>query len=75
MNNNSIIISYDKAQSKFNCSINGNKFKTTKQTYIEYMYKQITGEKATFKEISDLQQESTVEKFCINQRFGSSRSW
>ena len=64
-----VMISYDKASSKFSCSINGNKFKTTKQTYIEYMYKQITGEKATFKEISDLQQESTVEKFCINQRF------
>jgi hypothetical protein len=66
----SVIISFDKAAGKFKCSINGQKFTTTKQSYIEYMYKQITGEKATFKEIDAMQKPAVSEKFGINQRFG-----
>jgi hypothetical protein len=63
------MISFDKAAGKFKCAINGQKFTTTKQSYIEYMFKQITGEKLSFKEISELQQPAVSEKFCINQRF------
>ena len=70
MQNVSVIISFDKAQGKFKCAINGQKFTTTKQQYIEYMYKQITGQKATFKEIEAMQKPATAEKFGINQRFG-----
>jgi hypothetical protein len=65
-----VIISFDRAAGKFKCSINGQKFTTTKQSYIEYMYKQITGEKATFKQIEDMQKPASAEKFGINQRFG-----
>jgi hypothetical protein len=65
-----IMISFDKASSKFKCSINGNKFTTSKQDYIEYMFKKITGEKATFAEISELQKPAVSDKFCINSRFG-----
>ena len=65
-----IMISFDKASSKFKCSINGNKFATSKQDYIEYMFKKITGEKATFAEISELQKPAVSDKFCINSRFG-----
>jgi hypothetical protein len=65
-----VIISFDKAVGKFKCSINGQKFTTTKQSYIEYMFKQITGEKKSFKEIEDMQKPAVSEKFGINQRFG-----
>lgn len=67
---NNILISFDKASGKFKCSINGNKFTTSKQDYIEYMFKKITGEKATFAEISAQQKESLSDKFGINERFG-----
>ena len=70
MQNVSVIISFDKAQGKFKCAINGQKFTTTKQQYIEYMFKQITGEKKSFKEIEAMQKPATAEKFGINQRFG-----
>ncbi len=66
----SVIISFDKAVGKFKCSINGQKFTTTKQSYIEYMFKQITGEKASFKDIEAMQKPAVSEKFGINQRFG-----
>jgi len=64
-----VLLSFDKAAGKFKCSINGQKFTTTKQAYIEYMYKQITGEKKTFKQIEALQKPATSEKFGINERF------
>ena len=67
---NNILISFDKASGKFKCTINGNKFTTSKQDYIEYMYKKITGEKATFAEISEQQKPAVSEKFGINERFG-----
>lgn len=67
---NNVIISFDKASGKFKCTINGNKFTTSKQDYIEYMYKKITGEKATFAEISEQQKPAVSEKFGINERFG-----
>lgn len=68
--NNNVLISYDKASGKFKCVINGNKFTTGKQSYIEYMYKQITGEKATFAQISEQQKPAVSDKFGINERFG-----
>jgi hypothetical protein len=64
-----VMISFDKAAGKFKCAINGQKFTTTKQSYIEYMFKSITGEKKSFKDISEMQQPAVSEKFCINQRF------
>jgi len=67
---NTVMISFDKAQGKFKCAINGQKFTTTKQQYIEYMYKQITGTKATFKQIEAMQKALPSEKFGINERFG-----
>lgn len=68
--NHSVIISFDKASSKFKCVINGNKFTTSKQDYIEYMFKKVTGEKATFAEIEALQKPQVSDKFGINERFG-----
>ena len=70
MNTANVIISFDKAAGKFKCSINGQKFTTTKQAYIEYQFKQITGEKKSFKEIEALQKPAVSEKFGINERFG-----
>ena len=70
MTNYNIMISFDKAAGKFKCSINGNKFTTAKQDYIEYMFKKITGEKKTFAEISELQKPMVSDKFGINERFG-----
>lgn len=67
---NNVMISFDKAAGKFKCSINGNKFTTSKQDYIEYMFKKITGVKATFAEISEQQKPQVSDKFGINERFG-----
>ena len=67
---NNVMISFDKASGKFKCTINGNKFTTSKQDYIEYMYKKITGEKATFAEITEQQKPTVSDKFGINERFG-----
>jgi hypothetical protein len=64
-----VMVSFDRASSKFKCSINGNKFTTSKQDYIEYMFKKITGEKATFAQITELQKPAQSDKFGINQRF------
>jgi hypothetical protein len=69
-NMNSVNIKFDNTAQKFNCNINGQKFKTTKKDYIEYMYKKITGEKKTFEMITDTQTPKTADKFCINTRFG-----
>mgnify|MGYP003338788098 CR=1 FL=1 len=66
---NSVQISFNKSSNKFSCVINGNKFTTGKQDYIEYMYKKITGEKKTFAEIAGEKKESKAEKFNINERF------
>jgi hypothetical protein len=62
-------ISFNKSTNKFTCVINGNKFTTSKQDYIEYMYKKITGEKKTFAEIAGEKKESKAEMFNINERF------
>ena len=62
-------ISFNKASNKFNCVINGNKFSTGKQDYIEYMYKKITGVKKTFDQITGEKKASTSDKFNINERF------
>ena len=68
--NVNVLISFDKASNKFKCVIDGNKFTTGKKDYIEYMFKKITGEKATFAEIEALQKPTTASKYDINQRFG-----
>ena len=66
---NSVQISFNKSSNKFTCVINGNKFTTGKQDYIEYMYKKITGEKKTFEQIAGQKKESKAEQFNINERF------
>ena len=66
---NSVQISFNKSSNKFSCVINGNKFTTGKQDYIEYMYKKITGEKKTFEQITAQKKESKSDKFNINERF------
>lgn len=62
-------ISFNKSSNKFSCVINGNKFTTGKQDYIEYMYKKITGVKKSFSEIAGEKKESKSEKYNINERF------
>ena len=66
---NNVQISFNKSSNKFTCAINGQKFTTGKQDYIEYMYKKITGEKKTFAEITAQKKESKSDKFNINERF------
>ncbi len=66
---NQVQISFNKSSNKFTCVINGNKFTTGKQDYIEYMYKKITGEKKAFSEITSEKKESKSDKFNINERF------
>ena len=65
---NQVNISYDNG--KYSCNINGNSFKTTKQDYVEYMYKKITGTKLAYQDIISSQTPSVSDKFCINTRFG-----
>lgn len=66
---NSISISFSKSTGKYTCSINGNKFTTGKQDYIEFMYRKIIGEKKTYAEIVGNQSEKKSEAFGINERF------
>lgn len=66
---NKISISFSKATGKYSCNINGNKFTTGKQDYIEHMYRKITGEKKSYDEIVGQKTESKSEKFSINERF------
>lgn len=65
-----VTINFDQATQKFVCNIDGNKFRTTKKDYIEYMYKKITGVKKTFEQITGTQAPKAADKFCINTRFG-----
>lgn len=65
---NQVNISYDNG--KYSCNINGNSFKTTKQDYVEYMHKKITGTKLAYQDIISSQTPSVSDKFCINTRFG-----
>lgn len=62
-------ITFNKSTNKFTCLIEGNKFTTSKQDYIEYMYKKITGVKKSFADITASKKQSTSEKFNINERF------
>lgn len=66
---NKISISFSKSTGKYTCNINGNKFTTGKQDYIEYMYKKITGEKKSYDEIVGQKTELKSDKFTINERF------
>ena len=66
---NKISISFSKSTGKYTCNINGNKFTTGKQDYIEYMYKKITGEKKSYDQIVGSKTEVKSDKFTINERF------
>lgn len=66
---NQVQISFNKSTNKFTCVINGNKFTTGKHSYVEYMYRKITGEKKTFDQIVGEKKESKSDKFNINERF------
>lgn len=64
-----VTISFDKSSNKYSCNIDGNKFKTSKKDYIEFMYKKITGIKATYDQIANTQAPKSSDKFDINTRF------
>ena len=66
---NQVQISFNKSTNKFTCVINNNKFTTGKHSYVEYMYRKITGEKKTFDQIVGEKKESKSDKFNINERF------
>ena len=66
---NNVQITFNKSTNKFTCLINGNKFTTGKQDYIEYMYRKITGEKKSFADIAAQKKQSKSDKFSINERF------
>jgi len=69
-----VTINYNKSTAKYACSINGKKFNTGKPAYIEYMYRKLTGTKASFQTIMNMAEgkveESVATKFDINKRFG-----
>lgn len=62
-------ITYKKDTGKYVCVIDGNTFSTRKRDYIEYMYRKITGVKATFEEIVGEVVEPKAQQFSINERF------
>lgn len=62
-------ISFDKSSGKYTCDIEGNKFKTTKKDYVEFMFKKITGEKKTYEQIVGVVTPKQSDKFDINTRF------
>ena len=62
-------ISFDKSSGKYNCDIDGNKFKTSKKDYIEFMYKKITGTKLSYEQIVGTVAPKQSDKFDINTRF------
>lgn len=66
--NKQTTIKFDSSSQKYICSINGETFKTARSTHVEYMYKKITGKKASISELMGTVVEK-VEKFSINQRF------
>ena len=68
MNKQTTSIQYNPSTQKYTCSINGETFKTARSTHVEYMYKKITGKKASISELMGTVVEK-VEKFSINQRF------
>jgi len=70
-----ITVKQDLSTGKYNCRINGKSFASTKPAYIEYMYRKLTGSKASFQRIMEMSGsapivESTATKFNINERFG-----
>jgi len=69
-----VTINYNKSTAKYACSINGKKFNSGKPAYIEYMYRKLTGTKASFQTIMNMAEgkveESVATKFDINKRFG-----
>jgi len=69
-----ITINLNKSTGKYACKINGKSFSSGKPAYIEYMYRKLTGTKASFQTIMDMAagkvEESVATKFDINKRFG-----
>jgi len=72
-NSDNVSIKFNKASGKYECSIAGKSFSSTKGDYIEYMYRKLTGTKASFQTILNLAEglvvESVSDKFDINTRF------
>ena len=70
-----VIVKLNKVSGKYECQINGKNFSSTKPAYIEYMYRKLTGAKASFQKIMEMAGESqavetVATKFDINKRFG-----
>lgn len=71
-----VSVKFDKVTNKYNCTINGKNFKSGKPAYIEYMYRKLTGTKASFQSIIGevagvpAPAETVATKFDINKRFG-----
>jgi hypothetical protein len=69
-----VAIKLNKVSGKYECQINGKGFASTKPAYIEYMYRKLTGAKASFQSIMEMAGESqavetVATKFDINKRF------
>lgn len=69
-----VIVKLNKVSGKYECQINGKNFSSTKPAYIEYMYRKLTGAKASFQKIMEMAGESqavetVATKFDINKRF------
>lgn len=69
-----ISVKLNKVSGKYECQINGKSFASTKPAYVEYMYRKLTGAKASFQKIMEMAgQSQAVEtvatKFDINKRF------
>ena len=67
--NKQTTIKFDSSSQKYICSIEGNTFKTARSTHVEYMYKKITGKKATIDQLMGAKVESKSDKYSINKRF------
>lgn len=69
-----VIVKLNKVSGKYECQINSKNFSSTKPAYIEYMYRKLTGAKASFQKIMEMAGESqavetVATKFDINKRF------
>lgn len=64
-----VTIQFDKDTGKYHCNINGHRFKTKNQSYIELQYQQLTGTRKSYREIVCDQAPKTAERFGINKRF------
>ena len=67
--NKQTTIQFDTSSQKYTCNIEGSTFKTARSTHVEYMYKKITGKKASIEELMGTAPAPKVDKFSINKRF------